>query len=175
MNEELYNFLIDGNYFTHSIGKAWDLETTNKLISIIKLNGIYSKESLAKRGIIVEGMIKGNIRYTKPSYVSLFDPSGENIRKKLLSPKLISFYPISEYDIVFLVDSSILHHPKAKRNDFDFHEVNIKDFIPFDYIFGIIAPNDKLLEIYNILKEYGIDIPVYDIYGKEFIPRKDVR
>ena len=60
MNKELYEMIAYGNYFTHSIGSIEKEDTLEKLDSIFKLNGLYSKSKLRKMNIIVEGMVKGN-------------------------------------------------------------------------------------------------------------------
>ena len=49
MSRELYNILINGNYFTHSIGKVYDKDIFIKLENIFKLSGLYSKEALILR------------------------------------------------------------------------------------------------------------------------------
>lgn len=166
MNRELYNIIING-YFTHSIGKIYDNDILNKLESIFILGGIYSKDSLRKLGITIEGRVVGNIRMTKDFNVSLFDPSGYNLEKRMLSPRFSTFFPISKEDIIFLVDSSIEFITGAKRHDFDYHEVIVKDKVPFDYIFGIIIPNQEWVKeaLWSFLEKYNIDLIVYDFDG----------
>jgi len=168
MNKELYEMIAYGNYFTHSIGSIEKEDTLEKLDSIFKLNGLYSKSKLRKMNIIVEGMVKGNIRITNDSYISLFDPSGQSIEKRMLSPKLSEYFPIKDTDIMFLIDTSIEYSPNVKRNEFDYHEIIVKDYLPLDYFFGIVVPNDELAinKLDAVLKEYNIDIPIYDYEGK---------
>lgn len=167
MNRELYNILIDGNYFTHSIGKIYDKDILNKLESIFKLDGIYSKDSLRKLGINIEGRVTGNIRMTKDFNVSLFDPSGYNLERRMLSSKFSNFFPISTEDIIFLVDNSIEFVEGAKRHDFDYHEIIVKDKVPFDYIFGIVIPNLEWVKdaLCGFLEKYNLDLIVYDFDG----------
>ena len=164
MNRELYNILINGNYFTHSIGKIYDKDIFTKLESILKLGAIYSKDSLRK-----EGRVSGNIRITKDSNVSLFDPSGYNLERRMLSPKFSTFFPISIEDIIFLVDNSVEFYEGAKRSDFDYHEITVKNKVPFDYIFGIIIPNSENVKdiVAELFERYNIDLIVYDFDGNE--------
>ncbi len=167
MSKELYDILIEGNYFTHSIGKINDKETFKKLESILKLGGLYSKDSLRKMGIQVDGRVAGNIRITKDSYVSLFDPTFPNLEKKLRSAKYSFLFPLGGSEITFLVDFSIELQKNARRSDFDVHEIIVKDTVPFDYLFGIIIPNvEEVIKLVSTLfQQYNIDIPVYDVDG----------
>lgn len=167
MNKELYNILINGNYFTHSIGKVYDKDIFDKLESIFKLGGLYSKDSLRKMGYSIEGRVSGHIRMTKDSNVSLFDPSGYNLEKKMLSARFSDFFPITINDILFLVDNSIEFSSGAKRHDFDYHEVIVKDKVPFDYIFGIVIPNLEQIKetLVRLFEQYEIDLIVYDFDG----------
>lgn len=177
MNRELYNILINGNYFTHIIGKIYDKDIFVKLESIFSLGCLYSKDSLREMGINVEGRVAGNIRITKDSNVSLFDPAGFNLQRKMLSPKFSTFFPISTEDIIFLVDNSIEFYKGAKRHDFDFHEIVVKNKVPFDYIFGLVIPNiEQVKEIVSkLLKQYNIDLCVYDYEGNMLDLNKKAR
>lgn len=167
MNRELYNVIIDNNYFTHSIGKIYNQDIFNKLESIFKLGGLYSKDSLRKLGVNIEGRVSGHIRMTKDTNVSLFDPSGYNLEKKMLSVNFSKFFPISVNDILFLIDNSIEFYDSAKRHEFDYHDIIVKDKVPFDYIFGIVIPNlNQVKDVLAILFErYDIDLIVYDFDG----------
>lgn len=167
MNEKLYEVIVSGNYFTHSIGKFYDENILFKLESVFKLQGLFSKYKLRSMGIIVEGMINGNIRITKDNYVSLFDPSSVNVEKRIKSLKLNSYFPISCDDVIFLVDNSVEFVSGAKRSDFDWHEVIVKDKIPIDYIFGIVIPNVNEFApiISSLLDLYGNEMLIYDFEG----------
>ena len=169
MNRELYNILINGNYFTHSIGKIYEKDIFNKLDSIFSLGGLYSKDSLRKFGVNIEGRVSGHIRMTKDFNVSLFDPSGFNLEKRMLSARFSDFFPISVNDILFLVDNSIEFCSNAKRHEFDYHEIIVKDKVPFDYIFGIVIPNiDKVKEkVSKLIELYNVELIVYDFDGNE--------
>lgn len=169
MNRELYNILINSNSFTHSIGKVYDKDILDKLESIIKLGGIYSKDSLRKIGVNVTGRVIGHIRMTKDYYVSPFDPSGYNLEKRMLSVNFSKFFPISVDDILFLIDNSIEFNEGAKRHDFDYHEIIVKDKVPFDYIFGIVIPNLEWIRvaISDLIEKYNIDLIVYDFDGNK--------
>ncbi len=169
MSRELYNILINGNYFTHSIGKVYDKDIFIKLENIFKLSGLYSKEALRKIGFNIEGRVFGHIRMTKDCNVSLFDPSGFNLEKKMLSPKFSDFFPLSLDDIVFLVDNSIEFCENSKRHDFDYHEIVVKNKVPFDYIFAIVIPNlESVKEVLaTLIERYEIDIIIYDFDGNE--------
>lgn len=168
MNENLYNMLVEGPFFTHSIGKINEPETIKKLASIIELNGLYSKEKL-KNSIPggVTGKVNGHIRITKEKFISLFDPTSYHLRKKLLSPTYHRFCPLNDQEITFLIDSSVEYLPGAFRNEFDYSELNILDFLSIDYFRGIIIPNNKELMQYivKILKEKEIKLPIYDTDG----------
>lgn len=167
MNEKLYDVIVGGNYFTHSIGKIYDSDILFKLESVFKLQGLFSKDSLRKMGIFVSGIVQGNIRITKDCYVSLFDPAGANIEKRLKSASLSTYFPVSNEDIIFLVDNSIELIEGAKRSEFDWHEIIVKNKVPIDYIFGIVVPDiEQFREILQtLLNQYDHELLIYDFEG----------
>lgn len=167
MNRDLYDIIANGNYFTHSIGKINDKKIFEKLDLIIKLGGLYSKDSLRKIGYDVLGKVSGHIRITKEFYVSLFNFSNPSLAKRLLSSRFSTFFPIDVDEIVILVDSSILLQKNAKVSDFDCNEIVVKDKVTFDYLFGIIIPNvpDVVEFVKNLFQRCNIDIPIYDFEG----------
>lgn len=167
MNRDLYDIIANGNYFTHSIGKINNPKTFEKLESIIKLGGLYSKDKLKKMGYDVVGMVSGHIRITKDIYVSLFNMSNPSLAKKVLSPRFSTFFPIDTDEIVFLIDSSILLQDNAKTSEADCNEIIVKEKVPIDYFFGLIIPNNSecIDFVRNLFKTYDIDIPIYDFEG----------
>ncbi|MBE6156123.1 MAG: hypothetical protein E7161_00035 [Firmicutes bacterium] len=167
MNIVLYDILVSNKCYTHGIGRVSDKETLRKFSSILELGGLYSKAKLRKMGIIVDGKVSGNIRITNDAFISLFDPSTPGIEKSLLSPKYRLRFPFDTDVIFFMVDSSVESLMNAKRNQFDYTEVNVKDFIPMEYFSGIIIPNDPTLlsNIEEILTEHNLELPIFDFEG----------
>lgn len=168
MNEKLYDLLVDGGVFTHGIGDIKDDDVISKFESVIKLNGLYSKEKLRKLNYNVTGKVSGYIRNTNERYISLFDPSLGSLRKQLLSDKIKNL-PLGLNDITFLIDNSIESDALARRHEIISSELIVKDYLPFDYFIGIVIPNDEKIkkEVINILIQYDIELLVYDIEGNE--------
>lgn len=167
MNNVLYDILTSNHCYTHGIGRVSDTETLKKFASILELKGLYSKAKLRKMGIVVEGKVSGNIRITNDAFISLFDPSTPGIEKSLLSPKFNLRFPFDTDVIFFMVDSSVESLLTAKRNQFDYTEVNVKDFIPIEYFTGIIIPNnlDLLHNVEMLLKNHNLELPIFDFEG----------
>ena len=168
MNEKLYDLLVDGGVFTHGIGNINEKDIILKFESVIKLNGLYSKEKLKKLNYNVEGKVSGNIRNAAERYISLFDPSRYFLKKQLLSDKIRNL-PLGLNDITFLIDNSIETDSLAKRHEIISSELIIKDYLPFDYFIGIVIPKNEEIKnaIIDILKQYDIVLLLYDIDGNE--------
>lgn len=160
----LYELLTNNYYFTHSIGMINKKETFSKFESIMNLKGLYSKEQLRRKNIIVEGMVSGNVRITKDCYISLFDPSVSSFSKKSL---FSNYFPIQQNHIMFLVDSSIEQLDNVKRNDFDYSEVVVKNFLPIDYFKGVVIPSDEevLKFVSSTMEKHDLDLPIYNYDG----------
>lgn len=169
MKIELYNLLIENHLYTHSIGLVNDKQTFEKLNSIFRLGGLYSKESLRKMGLNVRGKVSGHIRFTKENYVSVFDPTLHSYKKKLLSDKSHHFAHFSNTDIVFMIDEEVELLDEAQRNEFDSSEIIVKNMIPISLVRGIILPNVNLVvkAVRKMLLKYGLEIPLYGYDGFE--------
>lgn len=167
MEEELYNLLLNENVFTHGIGLDNDPNTLFKLESIITNGGLYSKEQLRKKfGYDITGRVIGNIRFTKDSYISLFDPSLDILMNKILTDKIreLSF---KLNDITIMIDKCIESDLRCKKNAFDNSELIVEKHIPIRYFLGIIVPKDSnvLHDVIKLLNNYELNLPVYDTDG----------
>lgn len=167
MEEELYNLLLNENVFTHGIGLDNDPNTLFKLESIITNGGLYSKEQLRKKfGYDITGRVIGNIRFTKDSYISLFDPSLDILMNKILTDKIreLSF---KLNDITIMIDKCIESDLRCKKNAFDNSELIVEKHIPIRYFLGIIVPKDSnvLHDVIKLLNKYELNLPVYDTDG----------
>lgn len=167
MEEELYNLLLNENVFTHGIGLDNDPNTLFKLESIITNGGLYSKEQLRKKfGYDITGRVIGNIRFTKDSYISLFDPSLDILMNKILTDKIreLSF---KLNDVTIMIDKCIESDLRCKKNAFDNSELIVEKHIPIRYFLGIIVPKDSnvLHDVIKLLNKYELNLPVYDTDG----------
>lgn len=167
MEEELYNLLLNENVFTHGIGLDNDPNTLFKLESIITNGGLYSKEQLRKKfGYDITGRVIGNIRFTKDSYISLFDPSLDILMNKILTDKIreLSF---KLNDVTIMIDKCIESDLRCKKNAFDNSELIVEKHIPIRYFLGIIVPKDSNVfhDVIKLLNKYELNLPVYDTDG----------
>lgn len=167
MEEELYNLLLNENVFTHGIGLDNDPNTLFKLESIITNGGLYSKEQLRKKfGYDITGRVIGNIRFTKDSYISLFDPSLDILMNKILTDKIreLSF---KLNDVTIMIDKCIESDLRCKKNAFDNSELIVEKHIPIRYFLGIIVPKDSnvLHDVIKLLNKYELNLPVYNTDG----------
>lgn len=167
MEEELYNLLLNENVFTHGIGLDNDPNTLFKLESIITNGGLYSKEQLRKKfGYDITGRVIGNIRFTKDSYISLFDPSLDILTNKILTDKIkeLSF---KLNDVTIMIDKCIESDLRCKKNAFDNSELIVEKHIPIRYFLGIIVPkeSDVFHDVIKLLNKYELNLPVYDTDG----------
>ncbi len=177
------------DFYIHQIGDIRDLETYDRLKSILSSRAIYSRKKLEEFGIvhnyknssfkldIPSG--KEDMYYTDDIHkgrVSLSDPNNRFIKRAIESRDHINI-TCFDYDYIALaVSRDIQIVPFSETCGLALGEVQVQDLVSENYISGIILPfstndllDDKVLKfldkITSICNYYNMPLDIYNYKG----------
>lgn len=173
------------NCYFHQLGYIYDYNTLNKLVSILDLGAIGSRDYLASHGIKYDSSFKLDIPHDKEwlyypedvhkDRVSLSDPNNRFIRRSIERKDSSKVACYSYNYLTLLISSDVPLVPKENTKGLAIGEEQVMDKIDNSYIIGILVPfcENDLLEQKNIdlinyisglcrFRNYNFDIYNYE-------------